>query len=567
MDRIYNHYDLTSHNSHPHPHSRPLRKHRAALSSPDSLVAVPKNRTLRDSRITTVSDDSWVLNIPEKVSKAELTREEQVHLIKHLRASVILDAANEALSKAARANDRSLSPTPDIDHSTATLSSRRGSLDSMVSAMAQLPEPNTRDAVRESLYDSFRWLDEEEDLDLGLFLDDYHANLRDEVPQTGKHRRPSFRRHLSISKLPFGRTSLSANAPLDVAKDAASSPVQNHTTTTTSTTPNNPPPTTIIHTTRRLSRTLSIINPSRHAHSDSSSHVIDPTATHYQDPEARHKLRAYLASPSKFDEAIQFGFPTRDSQEQPQPPLLDKHRQLRTRPAADDSGGNMRSFLDFDGDEDDLSDHDDASSVSDPDSPKTPQMGGLTPPPGHHRPTRISTDPLHHHSTSTSASASPHHHHHHQHQGSGAPSHPKPSTSDSYTPYPTTMMSSSSSSSREMTLRMTLTRPDLRANEELIYGWQPQAAYINPGRKSPSNLLRKNDIYDDNNNNNNNNNAAAAAATVPVNGQTTTACWSEGQGNKESIEHVFAGLDHWSLDNAAADRGVMKRIWNKVRRA
>lgn len=482
--------------------------------------------------MTTDSDDSWILNFPEKVSKAELTREEQVHLIKHLRASVILDAANEAISRATRGNDRSLSPTPDIDHSTATLSSRRGSLDSMASAMPQ-PEASTRDAVRESLYDSFRWLDEEEDLDLGLFLDDYHANLRDEVPQTGKHRRPSFRRHLSISKLPFGRASLSANGPLD-AKDA-SSPVQN---------PSLSSPPTFNNTTRRLSRTLSIINPSRHAHSE-STHVIDPTATHYQDPEARHKLRAYLASPSKFDEAIQFGFPTRDSQEQA--PSLDKHRQSRIKPAADDSD-NMRSFLDFDGDEDDMSDHDDASSVSDPDSPKTPQMGGLTPPPGHHRPTRISTDPLHH-STSTSASASPHH--------GSAPSNPKPSTSDSYAPYPT---AASSSSSREMTLRMTLTRPDLRANEELIYGWQPQAAYINSGRRSPSNLLRNDD-------NNNNTTTTAASTPVPANGQTTTACWSEGQGTKESIEHMFAGLDHWNVDNAVADRGVMKRIWNKVRRA
>src|SRR5699024_8789531 len=33
------------------------------------------------------------------------------------------------------------------------------------------------------------------------------------------------------------------------------------------------------------------------------------SAQYYQDPEARLKLRVFLASPQKFDEAIEFGFP------------------------------------------------------------------------------------------------------------------------------------------------------------------------------------------------------------------------------------------------------------------
>lgn len=450
-----------------------------------------------------MSDSSWVLNFPEKVNKTELTREEQVSLIRHLRASVILDAANEAISRGGRANDRSLSPTPDIDHSTATLSSRRGSLESMASAMAQ-PDNSGKDAVRESLYDSFRWLDEEEDLDLGLFMDDYHANLRDEVPQTGKNRRPSFRRHLSISKLPFGRPSLSTNPPDAKDVSPAQSPTQTQQPVTSP---------------RRLSRTLSVMNPGRHVHSESAAQTADPPATHYQDPEARQKLRVYLASPSKFDEAIQFGFPAGHSYE---PPASDCSKQhSRTQPS--DDSENMRSFLDFDGDEEcGQSEHDDASSVSELDSPKTPQISGLTPPPGHHRPTRVSTEPLI--------------------QSSGMPqtsTSSKPATSDSYVPNPT--------SSREMTLRMTLTRPDLRANEELIYGWQPHAAYINPARRSQSIVLK--------------------GDGPGSSGQTTTTCWSDGQANKESIENVLAGLDHWNPDDVVgADQGVMKRIWNKVRR-
>lgn len=57
------------------------------------------------------------------------------------------------------------------------------------------------------------------------------------------------------------------------------------------------------------SRPLSSQAQGHHA-SQSSFCSIDPGAQHYQDPEARLKLRLYLASPHNFDEAIEFGFPT-----------------------------------------------------------------------------------------------------------------------------------------------------------------------------------------------------------------------------------------------------------------
>lgn len=492
MDRIFKHYNKSHNTKH--------WKHRPAHSSPETLTAVPDLRDLRDSCLTAESDSSWILNVQHKTSKADLTREQQVNLIKHLRASVILEAANEAYSKVARSNDTSLTFTPEIDHSTATLSSRRGSLDSMASAMGHQLETNSKDPMRQSLYDSFRWLDEEDDLDLGLDLDEYHANLREEVPHTSKTRRPSFRRHLSISKLPFGRSSMTASRP--ASKDATISP-----------TIERPPPSVL--TQRRLSRTLSVINPSRHFQTDPTP-TIDPSAAHYQDPDARQKLRAYLASPSKFDEAVQYGFPSTDYTQQ-RPSTSDMVGLSRFKQS--DGSDNMRSFLDFDGDEDDGSVHEDGSSVSDPDSPKTPQLGGgLTPPPGHHRPTRSPTDPLYQ-SSGARRIAVPH----------------KPMSSDSST--------TNARSSREMTLRMTLTRPDLRANEELIYGWQPQAAYVNksiPARSEPA---------------------------VPI-GHTRATCWSEGQSTKTDIENSLAGLDHWNADGTGAgDKGVMKRIWNKVRRA
>ena len=88
-----------------------------------------------------------------------------------------------------------------------------------------------------------------------------------------------------------------------------------------------------------------------------------------------------------------------------------------------------------------------------------------------------------------------------------------------------------------VTLRMTLTRPDLRANEDQIYGWQKTSMQ---GRRSQSSPLRDDQIN-----------------------TTVTYIGSEGA-PKESIEKVFAGLDHWSPQNP--DGSVMKRIWNRVRR-
>lgn len=43
---------------------------------------------------------------------------------------------------------------------------------------------------------------------------------------------------------------------------------------------------------------------------DGAASLMEAEATHYLDPEARLKLKHYLASPSKFDEALEFGFPS-----------------------------------------------------------------------------------------------------------------------------------------------------------------------------------------------------------------------------------------------------------------
>lgn len=115
----------------------------------------------------------------------------------------------------------------------------------------------------------------------------------------------------------------------------------------------------------------------------------------------------------------------------------------------------------------------------------------------------------------------------------------KPMSSDSTTYDPT---------SREMTLRMTLTRSDLRANEELIYGWQPQAPYVNVSARRKSHSL-----------------PMRSQSTVP--GGRPAAIWDEEVPHKlMEGENALAGVDHWTAESEG-DKGVMKRFWNKVRRA
>lgn len=191
---------------------------------------------------------------------------------------------------------------------------------------------------------------------------------------------------------------------------------------------------------RSKSRAMSLIAPRHVSHSSISS--IDHHAAHYQDPEARLKLRVYLASPQKFDEAIEFGFPSTDT-------MLDNDKDMENRVprhlqdvnGAKKSFGTEKSFLD-----DTASLFEDDTSMIDPDSPVTPLNINATFTPLAPRPAHLQS--LHKNS--------------------------KSSIDVLTRPYirPVESYNSLAAGSREMTLRMTLTRPDLRADENQLYGWQ-----------------------------------------------------------------------------------------------
>ncbi|KAK5654967.1 hypothetical protein OQA88_6725 [Cercophora sp. LCS_1] len=479
VDGISQHYDEITHFKR--------RKPRQDRSVSEQITSrIIRRRSLLESQspFHTPEPSPSCAELPDQVQRREFTREEQVVLARRLRASVILDAADEAICKL---NRRASKKLPGSDHYSPSLSSRRSSMDSHGT---RSPAEGSNADIPQSFYDTFRWLDEEEDLDLRLFLDDYHANLRDNMPQA-KQQRPSFRRHLSISKIPFGRSSVSSSRPATKDATTPTSPLQS---------PSGSAIQPVAHG-RRKSRALSLITP-KHAPQGSIT-SIDPAAAHYQDPEARLKLRVYLASPQKFDEAIEFGFPSADALSAA--PVIGKDggvaglRRARQKPS--DASAHMRTFLaDDDDDDDNISLNSDQASLADPDSPKTPQAFDSKP--GPIRPLRLgSTD------KDGAKNAS---------EGGG------------YAQAP--------ASSREMTLRMTLTRPDLRAHEDQIYGWQQRQANQALGRKSTT--------------------------LAPLAMESVTYVGDAGHKESMSMER----MSNFDWNSTTPDKGMMKRFWNRVRR-
>ncbi|PMD41535.1 hypothetical protein L207DRAFT_426513 [Hyaloscypha variabilis F] len=241
---------------------------------------------------------------------------------------------------------------------------------------------------------------------------------------------------------------------------------------------------------RQKSRALSLISPKHGAHESVSS--IDPNAKHYQDPEARLKLRVYLASPQKFDEAIEFGFPSingvTDGDKENKPPK----RFSKDLASAKKSSSTEKSFLA----DDNASLFEDDVSMNEPDSPITPlytesrsQSQALVTPVT--RGSKTSSDYTHLGITKPTLVKQP----------------------ESY--------AQAMAGNREMTLRMTLTRPDLRADESAIYGWQ--------ATKSP---LRE------------------ASPTIE-------------EDEKFAVKGPLGGNDGWGpIDK---EDGVVKRFWNKMK--
>lgn len=339
------------------------------------------------------------MRLPEKVQRKHFTREEQLLLSSHFE-SVIPDAADDIFYKFRHQKNQSV-PTL-----TTSLHSSKSSTTSTDEGFLIGPDSD----MEKSTMDGFRWMEDEDELDLSL--DDYHTHITPITDsfQKSPSRRPSFRRSLSLTNLPFGGAKPSTKVlPPKPAEPPPTLPIPSHQLSN--------------HWVQsKDSRTRNVLERS-----------VDSPTKHYQDPEARLKLRVYLASPQKFDEALEFGFPSLEEIEiiPSRRPSLSKHH----------TDSILHTFLNEDGISifDSHSGYDAETSVAEVDSSE-------------HFPTTFF------------------------HASDRFPLF-KPASNDFRGPYVQQCASSRASEpyahvlagSREMTLRMTLTRPDLRANENRLY--------------------------------------------------------------------------------------------------
>jgi len=322
--------------------------------------------------------------LPRAIQRKHFSSEEQYYIASRFNP-VILDAADEALYKQYQ-QPQKLASITSFD------SGFEDTNDILFVEEEDFDDMDIRDM------ESFKWLDNDNDLDLKL--DDYHAISADlnSKHSTMSPNRRSFRRGLSLSNVSFRRRSSS------------------------STSLQSPPPigSNINKTTPSPAMSLP---QSRHRRLDSSA-SLDPSATHYQDPAAKMKLRVYLASPQKFDEALEFGFPS----------LHQDTVQSPVRPQTSPGFANDHPKTFFADDTPSLSEDESRDGRSDymhQDSPRTPIDMSFPIRPSQ----RASTE---------------------------RPSQRRPRVVREVTEiYP-----HASVSDREMTLRMTLTRPELRVLEE-----------------------------------------------------------------------------------------------------
>ena len=362
-------------------------------SVPSSFQYHPEKRpsTASSKSVPSLQTAAWFQALPSTIQRKHFSPAEQ-YFLSSRSDNIILDAADEAFLKRGRHSSR-LPRSPSI--------SPTGLPPLPVQSVPEQPVKDWKTSISmdEKMHDEFRWLNEEEELDLRL--DDYHTIIKEtsQLASAEPTRRPSFRQHLSLSSLPFRRSaSIRSSQPPPLSPQAPS----------------------------QQSRPIStFFSPARHRNNRSVS-SIDPRASHYQDPAARLKLRVYLASPQKFDEALEFGFPS--SQDRL------RHARPKTSPRLTQESG--RTFysddtpsLSIDGDGEER--EGDAEEGHDPRTPEDPVFQNtpasrkgssdrrmtITP--------RVLRDPLE--------------------------------------PY-----AQASATDREMTIHMTLTRPDLRAADEHV---------------------------------------------------------------------------------------------------
>ena len=388
-------------------------------------------------------DAQWFLRLPEKVQRRHFTQEERILLSGHT-GTAVPDAADEKFYKFYTLSHEANRSVPTLRTSSYSSLSSLSTFDLDIPAYPAVDADEEQYRGQEEndsvvdMDESMIWFDDTQDLDLASTLDDYHLFVNQTAEPKVKARKcgPSFRRALSLTSLP--KPSFTSTPP----------PL---------------PPMPPRHTAHQ--RRQSRVQPPSHAPRASIS-TIEPSAQHYQDPEARLKLRVYLASPQKFDEAIEFGFPSmddKDSMPLSRPSLSRSHATAPCKTFLDTDNPSVFDALD---DDEDSDCGDDAVSLPERETPYTPVDTSF------HEARLLSP------STVAASSTS-----------SNAHRYPKPVIRhDKDSEHFAQLLAGG----REMTLRMTLTRPDLRADEQALYakttGDDPLALEHLPPTKSEADI-------------------------------------------------------------------------------
>lgn len=266
-----------------------------------------KPRSLRLAFLAAQADSQCFYSLPAKIQQSQFSEEERFLIRQAYRQNIVFGAAHQSLHRPENEprTPRSLTSQP----SQSTFQASTLYFDSSDSSDS---DDDSSENMDDSLYDSFRWLDDDAELDLTL---DGYQGLGGHTARPPPRRRPSFRRTMTFNTVQFGRKAPLAITHRRIPSLSRISQGPSPLTKTTSRTSTSRPP----------SR-----QPSTHYVSRSSISTIDPSAQYYQDPEARLKLRVYLASPQKFDEAIQFGFPALDKENRSpkQSPVEEKQKPL-----------------------------------------------------------------------------------------------------------------------------------------------------------------------------------------------------------------------------------------------
>ncbi|KAJ5951472.1 uncharacterized protein N7479_009885 [Penicillium vulpinum] len=269
-------------------HSRGLRngstRKRGLEKRSSPFKKLRKPGSLQLAYLAAQADSQCFHSLPAKVQQKLFSPEERKRLRNAYRQSLIYDAADEAYQRDIGRDSGSCRPSTESYRSQETVPVFQPSTVFYSDSESDEEDSN----MDQTFHDSFRWLDDGGDLDLSL--DEYHAHVADAA--TRKRSRSSFRRSLSFSN--------------QLRKTLEITPIS----------PRGLPPVSRSQPLAPLSNQTSESRPSsRHRFQHvpkSSTSTIDPYAQYYQDPDARLKLRVYLASPQKFDEAIEFGFPSLD---------------------------------------------------------------------------------------------------------------------------------------------------------------------------------------------------------------------------------------------------------------